>query len=79
MFWLPKGWVPWYGEWILAFPYAPRGSVSVQVWQMASGSTVTLIVEAITSGTKLALGKVVESKRKNRRQQQQPQAMKQAS
>jgi tail-anchored protein insertion receptor len=77
MYWLPKGWIPWYGEWILAFPYAPRGSVSVQVWQMACGSVLKLIVDAITSGTKLALGKVVESKRRSK--QQQAPAMKQAS
>jgi hypothetical protein len=49
MYWLPKGWIPWYGEWILAFPYAPRGSVSVQVWQFACGAVLGMIFEALTA------------------------------
>ncbi|KAJ7091869.1 WRB/Get1 family [Mycena belliarum] len=34
VFYLPKGWFGPFGWW-LAFPFAPAGSVSVGVWQMA--------------------------------------------
>lgn len=47
MFWLPRGWVPYAGEWILSFPRAPLGSVSVNVWGMACGVVVGLVVEAL--------------------------------
>ncbi|KAF2665423.1 chd5 domain-containing protein [Microthyrium microscopicum] len=47
MYWLPKGWIPWYGEWVLSFPYAPRGSVSVQAWQFACGAVLSMIAEAL--------------------------------
>jgi len=65
MFWLPKGWIPWHGEWILAFPYAPLGSVSVQVWQMASGSVLAMIKDAITALVQLARGQASSVKGKN--------------
>ncbi|QSL65727.1 hypothetical protein MERGE_000005 [Pneumocystis wakefieldiae] len=32
VFWLAKGWFPRYIEWILCFPMAPIGSVSVSIW-----------------------------------------------
>ncbi|KAI5809535.1 WRB/Get1 family, partial [Peziza echinospora] len=38
--WVPKGWVPGYVEGLLAFPRAPKGAVSVQVWGMACGVVV---------------------------------------
>jgi len=46
MFWVPSGWVPWYVEWLLAFPRAPRGSVSIQVWGIACAAVVRLVGEA---------------------------------
>src|ERR1700712_543909 len=49
VYWLPKGWIPWYGEWILSFPRAPMGSVSVQVWAMASGTILAMLVDAVTT------------------------------
>jgi tail-anchored protein insertion receptor len=78
MYWLPKGWLPWYGEWILAFPYAPRGSVSVQVWTMASGSILAMVIDAVKSVLTLALGKAVNSERKSRQAQAQNEPVKQA-
>ena len=49
MFWLPKGWVPGYVEWILAFPRAQTGSVSIQVWGLACGTVVRLASAAIAA------------------------------
>ncbi|KAK7473140.1 GET complex subunit get1 [Stygiomarasmius scandens] len=39
MFYLPPG---WFGPlaWILAFPFAPKGSVSVGMWQMVSRRSI---------------------------------------
>ncbi|KAI9887596.1 MAG: GET complex subunit get1 [Watsoniomyces obsoletus] len=47
MFWLPRGWLPWYIEYILAFPKAPRGSISVQVWWLACAAVVQLLGELV--------------------------------
>ncbi|KAI9801392.1 MAG: hypothetical protein M1825_003371 [Sarcosagium campestre] len=35
LFWIPQGWVPRYVEWLLAFPRAPTGSISIQIWGIA--------------------------------------------
>ena len=44
MFWVPEGWVPGVVEWGLAFPRAPRGSVSIQVWSFAVGQVAAIVV-----------------------------------
>jgi hypothetical protein len=49
MFWIPAGWVPYYAEWILSFPRAPVGSVSINVWGIACASMIALVGEAITA------------------------------
>ncbi|WYZ36754.1 hypothetical protein EsH8_II_000260 [Colletotrichum jinshuiense] len=49
MFWLPYGWFPYYAEWILSFPKAPIGSVSIASWQLACSGMVTLVTELIVS------------------------------
>ena len=49
MFWLPYGWFPWYVEWFAAFPRAPRGSVSIVVWQWACTGVLTLVMETIVA------------------------------
>jgi len=49
MFWLPQGWVPGYVEWILAFPRAPTGSISIQVWGIACASVISMVSEAIVA------------------------------
>ncbi|KAF2278069.1 uncharacterized protein EI97DRAFT_374350 [Westerdykella ornata] len=46
MFWIPHGWVPYYVEWILSFPRAPLGSVSINVWGIACASMIALVAEA---------------------------------
>ncbi|KKK13628.1 hypothetical protein P175DRAFT_0504376 [Aspergillus ochraceoroseus IBT 24754] len=46
---LPGGWFPYYIEWILSFPRAPQGSVSVQVWNSVCATAVTVIAEILTA------------------------------
>ena len=53
MFWFPKGWVPWYIEWLLAFPRAPTGSVSIQVWGTACAMAIKLVASAVEAGVVL--------------------------
>ncbi|KAL4921122.1 protein get1 [Aspergillus aurantiobrunneus] len=48
VFALPGGWLPYYVEWMLAFPRAPHGSVSVQIWNSVCATAVTVIAEIIT-------------------------------
>lgn len=50
MFWIPRGWVPGYVEFLLSFPRAPRGSVSIQVWGIACGTVVQLVGAAGAAG-----------------------------
>jgi hypothetical protein len=50
MFWMPAGWVPYYVEWILSFPRAPLGSVSINVWGIACASMVALAAEGLAAG-----------------------------
>jgi hypothetical protein len=49
MFWMPPGWVPYYVEWILSFPRAPLGSVSINIWGIACASMIALVAEAVTA------------------------------
>jgi tail-anchored protein insertion receptor len=49
MFWLEKGWVPHYIEWLLCFPRAPIGSISIQVWTTACGAVIQLVSAALVS------------------------------
>ncbi|ROT43236.1 CHD5 domain-containing protein [Sodiomyces alkalinus F11] len=49
MFWLPYGWFPYYVEWLLSFPRAPIGSVSIVSWQLACTGTIALLSELIGS------------------------------
>lgn len=46
---LPPGWVPYSVEWILSFPRAPLGTVSIQVWGSACATVVSLTGETLTS------------------------------
>ncbi|KAI5928009.1 CHD5 domain-containing protein [Camillea tinctor] len=56
MFWLPNGWFPYYVEWILSFPRAPLGSVSIVSWQAACTGVVMLLSDTIKAILVLALG-----------------------
>ena len=64
MFWLPSGWVPYGVEWVLSFPRAPVGSVSVNIWAIACASVVGLVTEAIVGVWTLKAGEVKEGPRK---------------
>lgn len=55
MFWIPKGWVPYYAEWLLSFPRAPVGSISIQAWALACGAVILLTSDAIAAIVGLAL------------------------
>jgi hypothetical protein len=55
MFWLPQGWMPYYAEWLLSFPRAPVGSVSIQAWQLACASVILLVSDAIVAIVGLAM------------------------
>ncbi|OQO02904.1 hypothetical protein B0A48_11187 [Cryoendolithus antarcticus] len=44
LFWLPQGWVPYQVEWLLSFPKAPLGSISVQLWWIACTSVIAMLV-----------------------------------
>lgn len=59
MFWLPAGWVPYYVEWILSFPRAPVGSVSINVWGIACASMLVLVSEAVAASWVLVTKKPV--------------------
>lgn len=47
MFYMPAGWLPYYVEWILSFPRAPLGSVSINIWGIACASMIALVADAI--------------------------------
>lgn len=47
MFWLPYGWFPYYAEWIISFPRAPMGSVSIASWQLACKGIITVFSDLI--------------------------------
>jgi hypothetical protein len=49
MFWLPHGWFPYYAEWIISFPRAPLGSVSIASWQLACAGMLSLLIDAFTT------------------------------
>ncbi len=49
MFWLPHGWFPYYAEWILSFPRAPMGSVSITSWQVACTGVIGLLSDTLAA------------------------------
>lgn len=46
---MPKSWVPIYIEWILSFPRAPIGSVSIQMWAISCGTVIRLVGAALVA------------------------------
>lgn len=60
VFALPGGWLPYPVEWVLSFPRAPQGSVSVQVWNSVCATAVTVIAEIITGAVLQVQGKAQE-------------------
>lgn len=74
MFWLPVGWVPYPAEWILSFPRAPLGSVSINVWAMACAAMVGLVSEAVVGVWTLRSGEVKVGERRGERVRMEPMA-----
>lgn len=70
MFWLPHGWFPYFAEWILSFPRAPLGSVSVASWQLACTGMIALISDLITG----IYGLVSSTKQKEKPMEAKPRA-----
>jgi len=58
MFWLPKGWFPYYAEWLLSFPRAPMGSISIQAWTLACAAVILLVSDALVATAALVMGGV---------------------
>ena len=56
VFALPEGWFPYYVEWILSFPRAPLGSVSIQVWSNVCGTAIAVVAEILGSLFVQAIG-----------------------
>ncbi|KAH8685520.1 protein get1 [Tricladium varicosporioides] len=55
MFWIPKGWAPYYAEWLLSFPRAPIGSISIQAWSLACMAIIVLVSDAIVAAVALVM------------------------
>lgn len=64
MFYLPRDWVPYPVEWILSFPRAPIGSISINVWAIACASIIAMVSEAVRASLTLKEGQVVEGNNK---------------
>ncbi|CAI7595449.1 unnamed protein product [Penicillium pancosmium] len=47
VFALPPDWFPYYVEWVLSFPRAPIGHVSIQVWSNVCASTIAVVGEIL--------------------------------
>ena len=63
--------MPGYVEWALAFPRAPRGSVSIQIWGIACATVIQLVGEAAVAGWVLFYGskeRVGKEKQKERKE-----------
>lgn len=73
LFWLPQGWVPGYVEWLLAFPRAPKGSISIQLWGIACASVISMASEAIVAMYVLVTKR---PEMQTGKQEQEPQAFK---
>ncbi|KAJ5610217.1 hypothetical protein N7510_006936 [Penicillium lagena] len=49
VFALPEAWFPYYVEWVLSFPRAPLGSVSVQVWSNVCAAAIAAVADIVGS------------------------------
>jgi hypothetical protein len=64
LYWIPKGWAPYYAEWILSFPKAPLGSVSIQIWGIACANVISLVSEALVAAYVLLVARMADTKLK---------------
>ncbi|KOS19158.1 Protein GET1 [Escovopsis weberi] len=82
IFWLPHGWFPYYAEWLIAFPRAPLGSVSIASWQLACAGAVLLLSDLLGGLVRAVLGRggaaPAGKEEEKQQQQQQQQAQKQS-
>lgn len=72
MFWLPHGWFPYYAEWLISFPRAPLGSVSVASWQLACRGVIALVADTIGAVLKLVMDAGQEAQQAGGRQREEP-------
>ncbi|KAJ5570420.1 CHD5-like protein [Penicillium hispanicum] len=49
VFALPADWFPYYVQWVLSFPRAPLGSVSIQVWNNVCATAISVVAELLGS------------------------------
>ncbi|KAL1586760.1 Protein GET1 [Cladosporium halotolerans] len=64
LFWIPQGWAPYYVEWLLSFPRAPLGSVSVNMWWIACASVIKMASEGLVALWTLKTGEVKVGEKK---------------
>lgn len=77
IFTLPPGWIPWQVQWVLSFPRAPMGTVSIQIWGGACATVVALVGDAMKASLayvskpkidRIKLGATMEGKEGKKRQ-----------
>lgn len=66
VFWLPHGMVPYYAEWLLSFPRAPLGSISIQAWFIACAAVILLVSDALIAMIGLTREKTTSGQQKVR-------------
>lgn len=49
VFALPEDWLPYYVQWILSFPRAPLGSVSIHIWSNVCATSIAVVAEVLGS------------------------------
>ena len=64
LFWIPQGWAPYYVEWLLSFPRAPLGSVSVNMWWIACASVIKMASEGLVALWTLNSGEIKVGEKK---------------
>ncbi|KAL6246204.1 GET complex subunit get1 [Rhinocladiella similis] len=47
VFTYPRGWFPWYAEFLLGFPRCPYGGVSINVWSTACATVIALVWDVL--------------------------------
>jgi bacteriorhodopsin len=72
MFWIPTGWVPYYAEWLLSFPRAPLGSISIQAWVLACGAIIVLVNDALVAVFGLIISFTAKKVSEKKRQKEVP-------
>lgn len=48
--------MPYYAEWLLSFPRAPLGSISIQAWSLACAAIILLVSDALVATIALVTG-----------------------